>query len=63
MSSSGMGRDVHSAVVHTLFPLLTMVSPILQSALKDGFGQAVVVCDMHEPCKFLSLDSCQKRLL
>ena len=35
----------------------------LQGALKDGSGEAVVVCDMPEPCKFLSLDSCQKRFL
>ena len=35
----------------------------LQGALKDGFGEAAVVCDMPEPCKFPSLDSCQKRFL
>ena len=29
---------------------------MLQGALKDGFGEAVVVCDMPEPCKFPSLD-------
>ena len=28
-----------------------------------GFGETVVVCDMSEPCKFPSLDSCQKRFL
>ena len=33
----------------------------LRDALKDGFGEAVVACDMPEPCKFPSLDSCQKR--
>ena len=40
-----------------------MVSLILQGALKDGFGEVVVACDMPEPCKFLSLDSCQKTFL
>ena len=30
-------------------------------ALKNGFGEAVVACDMPEPCKFPSLDSCQNR--
>ena len=34
-----------------------------QGALKNGSGEAVVACDMPEPCKFLSLDSCQKRFL
>ena len=38
-------------------------SPTLQGALKDGFGEAVVVCDMPNPCKLLSLDSCQQRFL
>ena len=38
-------------------------SPTLQSALKDGFGEAVVACDMPCPCEFPSLDSCQKRFL
>ena len=51
MSRSGMGRDVHSA-----FPLPTTTSPTLQGALKDGFGEAAVVCDMPEPCKLPSLD-------
>ena len=42
-------------VVHPAFPLPTTVSPILQGAFKDGFGAAVVACDMPEPCKFPSL--------
>ena len=29
----------------------------------DGFGEAVVACDMPEPRQFPSLDSCQKRCL
>ena len=48
-------------VVRPAFPLLTTVSPALQGALKDGFGEAVVACDMPEQCVFLSLDSCQER--
>ena len=40
-----------------------MASPTIQGALKDGFEEAVVVCGMLEPCKFPSLDSCQKRFL
>ena len=35
--------------------------PTLQDALKDGFEEAVMVCDMPEPCQFPSLDSCKKR--
>ena len=38
-------------------------SPTLKGALKDGIGEAVMACDMPEPCKFASLDSCQKRFL
>ena len=36
--------------------------PTLQGALTDGFVEAVA-CDMPRPCKFLSLDICQKRFL
>ena len=61
--SSGTGGDVHSDVVHPAFPRLTTASPIIQGALKDGFGEAVVACGMPESCEFLSLDSCQKRFL
>ena len=50
-------------VVHSAFPLPTTTSPTLQGALKDGFEEAVVTCDMPEPCKFPSLDSCQKRFM
>ena len=48
-------------VVHSAPPLLTKASPTLQGALKDGFGEAFKACDMPEPCKYPSLDSCQKR--
>ena len=38
-----------------------MVSSTSQGALKDGFEDAFVVCDMSKPCTFLSLGHCQKR--
>ena len=50
-------------IVHLAFPMPTTASPTLKGALKDGFGEAVVACDMPEPCKFSSLDSCWKRFL
>ena len=31
--------------------------------MKDGFGEAVVACDMPEPCTFSSLDSCHQIFL
>ena len=40
-----------------------MASPTFQGAQTECSGEAVVVCDMPEPCKFPSLDSCQKRFL
>ena len=42
-------------IVHPAFPLPTTESLTLQGALKDGFGEAVVACDVPEPCKFPSL--------
>ena len=39
------------------------LTPTLQGALKDGPGEAVVVCDMPEPCELPSPDSDQKRFL
>ena len=50
-------------VVHPAFHLPTTALPTLQGALKDGFGEAMVTCDMPKPCKFPFLDSCQKRFL
>ena len=50
-------------VFHPAFPLPTTASPTLQGALVDGFGEAVMACDLPEPCKFLFLDTCQKRIL
>ena len=32
-------------------------------ALKDGFAEAVIVCDMPGPWQFLSLDICQNKFL
>ena len=46
-------------VVHPAFPLLTTASSTLQGVLNDGFGEAIKVCDLPEPCRLLSLDSCQ----
>ena len=50
-------------VVHPAFPLTTTASLTLEGALKGGPGEAVVACDLPEPCKFPCLDSCQKRFL
>ena len=36
-------------VVHQAFPLPTTVSLTLQGALKGGFGEAVMACDMYKP--------------
>ena len=49
--------------MHPAFPLPAMASPTLRNALKDGFREAVVACDMAKACKFPSLDSGQKRFL
>ena len=45
-------------IVHPAFPLPTTASLTLHGALKDGLGEAVMACDMPEPRKFPSLDSC-----
>ena len=51
VSSSGIGRDAQSLIfVHHSFPLPTTSSSTLKGAQKDGFGEAVVACDMPEPC-------------
>ena len=65
VSSSGMGRDVHSGVVHPAFFFAdhSVAHPPVQIALKDGFGETAVACDMPKQCKFPTLDSCQKRFL
>ena len=35
-------------VVYPAFPLPTMALPTFQGALKDGFGEAVMACNMPE---------------
>ena len=50
-------------VVHPAFPLPTTALSTLQGALKDGFGEAIVACDMSEPCKCPSRGSCWKSFL
>ena len=50
-------------VVHPAFPVPTTASSTLQGVLNDSFAEAVVACDMPEPCQFPSPDSCQKRSL
>ena len=42
----------HFDIVLPAFQLPITASPALQGALKDGFGEAVVMCDMPEPRKF-----------
>ena len=64
VTSSGMDMDVHSWMLSTQhFLCRPRRRPPLQGALNDGFGEAVVAYDMPEPCKFLSLDNCQKSVL
>ena len=46
-SGLGQGSPLFNAV-HPAFPLPTTASPILQGALKDGFREAVVACDMPQ---------------
>ena len=52
-----------SDVVQPTFPLLTTALPTVQSTLRDGPEEAVMVHDLPRPCKFPSLDGCQKRFL
>ena len=57
-------RDVHALTLSAQhFPLPTSASPTLQGAQKDGFGEAVVTCEIHEPCEFPFFDSCQNGFL
>ena len=59
LSTVGMWAGVSTlGFVKPAFSLPTIPSSTLQGALKDGFGEAVMACDMSEPCKFPSLDSC-----
>ena len=61
MSSSGMGRDVHCLMLSIQHSSADHGVAHLQEALTDGFEEAVLACDMPEPCKFQSFNSCQKR--
>ena len=64
VSSSDTGKYVHSLTLSIQhFLCRPRRRPSLEDALKDGFGEAVVACDMSEPCKFLSLYICQKRFM
>ena len=47
----GYGRPFFD-IVQVAFSLLTTTSTILQGALKDGLGDAVVARNMPEPCEF-----------
>ena len=50
-------------MVHPAFLLPSTASSTLQGFLTGGSGDAVVACDMPEPGKCPSLESCQKRFL
>ena len=58
----GQGHPLFS-LVHSAFLLPAAVSPTLQGALKEGFGQDVMACDLLKPCELPSLDSYKKRFL
>ena len=62
-TSSGMDSDTQSLMLSTQDFHQQHTSPTLQGALKDGSREAVVSYDMPEPCKFLSLYSCQTMFL
>ena len=54
----GQGCPLFEYKVRPAFSLPTSASPTLQlCALEDGFGEAVEMCDIPEPCNFPSLDS------
>ena len=59
-----MSKDVHSLMLSMHhFSSADHGVPIFQGALKDGFREAVMACDIPEPCEFPSFDSFQKRFL
>ena len=64
-TKDGFGEAVKGCslfdAVHPAFPLQTTALPTLQGALKYCLGEAVALCNMPEPCKFVSLATCQKR--
>ena len=57
-SSSGMDKDVVSS---SSISSADRGVAALQGALKDGFGEVVVACDMPETCKFPSLETVARR--
>ena len=64
VSSFSVGRDVPSLMLSIQhFRSRPRRRPPSQGVLRNGLGEAVVACDMPEPCEFPSLDSCQKRFL
>ena len=58
---SSSGRDVHSLMLSIQHLLCRPRRRLPSNCLEGWFGEAVVACDMPEPCKFPSLDGCQKR--
>ena len=58
----GQGRPF-LVIVPLAFPLPTAAPSTLADALKDGFGETVLACDMPKPRNFSSPGSCQKRFL
>ena len=63
MSSSGLGMAVHSLVLSIHIFSADHSVAHCPSSPKDDSVEAITVCDMPEPCKFPSLDSCEKRFL
>ena len=45
----------HFDVVYLALPLPITASPTFQGVLDGGFREAVVACDMPEPCEFSSV--------
>ena len=60
--SSGMSRDVHSLMM-SIQHFLCKPWHHPPSKVPWRIGEAGMACDMPAPCKFPSLDSCQKRFL
>ena len=51
VSSSGIGRDAHSSMFSSSISSSTYHGVTLfQDDLKDGYVEAVLACDMPEPC-------------
>ena len=62
--SSGMGKDVHSLMLSSSISSADSGVTHLPRCPEGWFSsEAVVACDMSEPCKFPSLGSCQWRFL